>query len=181
MEAYMKKIITTLTVLIVSVLITGSAYAADVAKIGVVNFEKVLKESSAGKLTQNELKAKWQELQKKLDTQKQEVEKMSLALERESLVLNPEKKRDRQRELRDRVQDLKKMNADFTDEFRILQNKKINQIQKDVFEISNALGREQGFLLILERKTAGVIYAPAQVDITEMIIQRYNEKVAGKK
>lgn len=177
----MKKGLTTISALIVALMMTGSAFAADVAKIGVINFEKVLKESSAGKLTQNELKAKWTELQKKLDTEKQEVEKMSLALEREALVLSPEKKRDRQRELRDRVQDLKKMNADFTEEFRIMQNKKINQIQKDVFEISNALGKDQGFLLILERKTAGVIYAPAQVDITDMVVKKYNEKVAGKK
>lgn len=177
----MKKGFITLAILISTAIITGSAFGADVAKIGVVNFEQVLKNSSAGKMTQKELKAKWTELQKKLETEKQEVEKMSLALERESLVLSPEKKRDRQRELRDRVSDLKKMNADFTEEFRILQNNQIQQIQKDVFEIANALGKSQGFLLIVERKTAGVIYMPAQVDITELVIKNYNEKLAKKK
>ncbi len=176
----MKKGFITLAILIFAALYAGSVFAADVAKIGVVNFEKVLKESSAGKLTQKELKAKWTQLQKKLDDEKKQVEQMSLALERESLVLSPEKKRDRQRELRDRVSDLKKMNSDFTEEFQILQNKQINQIQKDVFEISNAMGKEQGFLLILERKTAGVIYMPAQVDITAEIIKKYNTKVAQK-
>ncbi len=177
----MKKGLITLAILTITSIFMGSAFGADVAKIGVINFEKVLKDSSAGKITQKELKDKWTELQKRLDAEKQEVEKMSLALERESLVLSPDKKRDRQRELRDRVSDLKKMNADFTEEFQILQNKEINQIQKDVFEISNALGKAQGFLLILERKTAGVIYIPAQVDITDLVIQEYNTKVAQKK
>ncbi|WDP88249.1 MAG: OmpH family outer membrane protein [Desulfobacter sp.] len=177
----MKKGFITLAILITAAIISGNAFGADVAKIGVVNFQKVLKESSAGKLTQKELKAKWTELQKKLETEKQEVEKMSLALERESLVLSAEKKRDRQRELRDRVSDLKKMNADFTEEFQILQRKKVSQIEKDVFELTNELGKTEGFLLILERKTAGVIYAPAQVDITDMVIKKYNEKVAKKK
>ena len=177
----MKKGFITLAILIFTSIFIGSAFGADVAKIGVVNFDKVLKDSSAGKMTQKQLKAKWTELQKRLDTEKKEVEKMSLALERESLVLSPEKKRDRQRELRDRVSDLKKMNADFTEEFQILQNKQINQIQKDVFEISNTLGKEQGFLLILERKTAGVIYMPAKVDITDLVIKTYNTKIAQKK
>ncbi len=178
----MKKGFITLAILIfMSSIFTGTTFAADVAKIGVVNFEKVIKESSAGKMTQKQLKAKWTELQKKLDTEKKEVEQMSLALERESLVLSPEKKRDRQRALRDRVSDLKKMNADFTEEFQILQNTQVNQIQKDVFEISHALGKEQGFLLILERKTAGVIYMPDQVDITDLIIKAYNTKIAKKK
>jgi len=177
----MKKSLITLAVLILSICFFGSALGADVAKIGVVNFEKVIKESSAGKMTQKQLKSKWTELQKKLDTEKKEIEKLNLALERESLVLSPEKKRDRKRELRDRVSDLKKMNADFTEEFQILQNKQINQIQKDVFEISNTLGKEHGYLLILERKTAGVIYMPAQVDITDLVITTYNTKIAQKK
>ncbi|MCG8688959.1 MAG: OmpH family outer membrane protein [Desulfobacterales bacterium] len=146
-----------------------------------MNFEKVLKESSAGKMTQKQLKAKWTELQQKLDAEKKSVEDMSLAFERESLVLSPEKKRDRQREIRDKITDLKKLNADYTEEFQILQNQRINQIQKDVFEISNTLGKEQGFLLIVERKTAGVIYMPAQVDITEQIIKKYNAQFAQKK
>ena len=177
----MKKGFITLTILIFSAVLTCSAFGADVAKIGVVNFEKILKESSAGKLTQKQLKAKWTELQKKIDTEKKKVEDMSLALERESLVLSPEKKRDRQRELRDRISDLKKLNADFTEEFQILQSKRINQIQKDVFEISNTLGKEQGFLLIVERKTAGVIYMPDQVDITDLVIKTYNAQFAQKK
>lgn len=177
----MKHGVISLTILIITSIITCSAFAADVAKIGVVNFEKVLKESSAGKMTQKQLKAKWTELQQKLDAEKKSVEDMSLAFERESLVLSPEKKRDRQREIRDKITDLKKLNADYTEEFQILQNQRINQIQKDVFEISNTLGKEQGFLLIVERKTAGVIYMPAQVDITEQIIKKYNAQFAQKK
>ncbi|MCG8633338.1 MAG: OmpH family outer membrane protein [Desulfobacterales bacterium] len=91
------------------------------------------------------------------------------------------KKRDRGREIRDRINDYKKMNADYTEEFQILQNKRINQIQKDVFEIANTIGKQEGFLLILERKTAGVIYIPAQVDITEKVIKAYNAKFSEKK
>ena len=177
----MKKSIIVPAVLIIVAIFTCSAFAADAAKIGVVNFEKIIKESSAGKVMQKDLKAKLDELQAKLQAEEKKVKDMSAALEREALVLSAEKKLERQRELRDKADDLKKMNADYTQEIRILQNKKINQIQKEIFEISNKLGKAQGYLLIIEKKTAGVIYAADEVDITDTVINEYNSIYAEKK
>lgn len=71
---------------------TPAAFAADVAKIGVVDFERVLKESSAGKLTQNDLRTKGEEFQGKLKKEKDSLDAISKAFEREALVLSPEKK-----------------------------------------------------------------------------------------
>jgi len=177
----MKKNFATLAVLALTFCFTASVFAADVAKIGVINFEKILNESSAGKVGQQQLKNKWEELQKKLNDEKKSVEDFSLSIERESLVLSPEKKRAKQRELEDRVNDLKRMNADFTQEFRALQNERIESMQKEVFAIANDMGKKQGFLLIIERKVGGVIYAPDQVDITDEVIKLYNAKTAKKK
>ncbi len=177
----MKKLILTLVVLGFLAGFSSLALGAEVAKIGVVSFDRILKESSAGKLTQSKLKAKMGELQKKLGTEQTDIESMSKALERESLVLSPEKKREKEREIRFRVEDLKKMQQEFTFEMKQSEAKYINQIQKDVFEIANALGKEQGFLLIVERSNAGVIYIPAKVDITDLVMKKYNTKVAKKK
>ncbi len=177
----MKKAFITVAILISTAILTVPALGADDAKIGVINFQKIFQESSAGKLTQNVLKNKGEELQKKIKAAEEAVKKMTEAFERESLVLSPEKKRDRQREIRDRVDDLEKMRADFTQEFQILRNKELGLIQKDVVVLSNEIGQAQGFLLIVEAKTAGVLYAAEKVDITDLVIKKYNEKVAQKK
>jgi outer membrane protein len=159
---------------------TPAAFAADVAKIGVVDFERVLKESSAGKLTQNDLRTKGEEFQGKLKKEKESLDAISKAFEREALVLSPEKKREKEREFRIRVNDFKKMQEDYTKELRRIEIELINQMQKDVFQIANDMGKEEGFLLIIERKTAGVIYMPSKVDITDALIKRYNAKAAKK-
>ncbi|MCG8552121.1 MAG: OmpH family outer membrane protein [Desulfobacterales bacterium] len=177
----MKKSIIIPAVLMISVMFTCSAFAADAAKIGVVSFEKILKESSAGKVMQKDLKAKLTELQGKLQAEEKKVKEMSSALEREALVLSAEKKLERQRALRDKADDLKKMNADYTQEMKILQNKRVNQIQKDVFDIANEMGKAQGYTLIVEQKIAGVIYSGDQVDITDQVIKKYNSTYAKKK
>jgi len=156
-------------------------FGADVAKIGVVDFEKILKESSAGKLTQKELNQKGEEYKLKLNTEKNSLDALSKAFEREALVLSPEKKIEKEREFRLRINDFKKMQEDYTKELRRLEIEMINQMQKDVFEIANAMGKDEGFLLIVEKKTAGVIYMPSNVNITDKLIVKYNAKAAKKK
>jgi len=156
-------------------------FGADVAKIGVVDFEKIIKESSAGKLTQKELRKKGEEFQGKLKNEKNSLDAISKAFEREALVLSPDKKREKERDFRIRVNDFKKMQEDYTKELRRIEMKLINQMQKNVFEIANDMGKAEDFLLIVERKTAGVLYMPDSVDITDRIITAYNAKVAKKK
>ncbi|WP_289022148.1 OmpH family outer membrane protein [Desulfobacter postgatei] len=177
----MKKNILFPAVLIIATMFTCIAFAADTTKIGVVNFEKIIQESSAGKVMQKDLKAKLEQLQGKLQAEEKKVQDMSAALEREALVLSSEKKLERQRELRDKADDLKKMNADYTQEMNIMRNKRVNQIEKDVFDITNKIGKAQGYIVIIERKMAGVIYAADKVDITDEIIKEYNSIYAKKK
>jgi outer membrane protein len=154
------------------------AFCADVAKIGVFNFQKILSESSAGKMVQKEISTKGNELQTKLKTEKDQLDELKKAFEREALVLSPEKQQEKQREFRIRVNDFKKMQEDFAKGFKQLEVQLINKIQNEVFEITDEMGKKEGYLLILEKKTAGVVYAPDQIDITDQIIKIYNLKVA---
>ena len=177
----MKKKILFPAVFIIFAMFTCTVFAADGTKIGVVSFEKILQESSAGKMMQKDLKTKLDQLQGKLQAEEKKVKDLSAALEREALVLSAEKKIERQRELRDKADDLKKMNADYTQEMKMLQNKRMNEIQKDVFDITNKLGKTQGYIVIVEKKIAGVIYASDKVDITDEVIKEYNSIYAKKK
>jgi len=63
---------------------------------------------------------------------------------------------------------------------RIMEAKRVNQMQKEVFKIVNELGKKEGYLMILERKIGGVIYAPDHVDITESVINAYNKSFSKK-
>ncbi len=154
------------------------AFFADVKKIGVFDFQKILTDSSAGKITQKEIKTKGNELQQKLKTEKDQLDELKKSFEREALVLSPEKQKEKQREFRIRVNDFKKMQEDFAKGFKQLELTLINKIQKEVFQITDEIGKEKGYLLILERKTGGVVYHPAQIDITDQIIKNYNLKVS---
>lgn len=177
----MKKTVIILTSIILFFGFIPEVFCADVAKIGVINFQKILQESSAGKMTQKQLNEKGTEFQKKLTDEKNQLDEMKKAFEREALVLSPEKQKEKQREFRIRVNDFKKMQDDFSNEFKGMEMKLLNEIQKEVFQIANEIGKEQGYLLILEKKTAGIIYHPDQLDITDQIIKKYNLNLSKTK
>jgi len=41
-------------------------------------------------------------------------------------------------------------------------------------EIVQRIGQSEGYTLILERNESGVIWVPANLDLTDMVIQQYN-------
>ncbi len=157
-----------------------AAFAADAAKIGVIDFEKIMKESSAGKINQKVLNTRGQELKGRLEKEKQDLDEINRSFEREALVLSDEKKREKERDFRDQINDFKKMQEDFANELKSLEIKLINEMQKAVFDIANELGKKEKYILIIERKNAGVIYIPDQVDITNLVIEKYNAMTAAQ-
>ncbi|MBU2628093.1 MAG: OmpH family outer membrane protein, partial [Proteobacteria bacterium] len=100
-------------VLFFSGVIVSQALCADVAKIGVFDFQKIVTESSAGKMTQKQINEKGSELQKKFKAEKEELEELKKTFEREALVLSPEKQKEKQRDFRIRVNDFTKMQEEF--------------------------------------------------------------------
>lgn len=155
-----------------------AAFGAGETKIGVINFEQIMKASSAGKINQKVLNDRGQELKSRLEKEKQILDEANKALERESLVLSAEKKREKERDFRIKINDFKKMQEDFANELKSLEIKLINEMQKAVFDIANEIGKKENFLLIIERKNAGVIYIADHVDITDAVIKKYNAMVS---
>ncbi|MCP4762037.1 MAG: OmpH family outer membrane protein, partial [archaeon] len=130
----MKQIRIALSVMIFFFALNATGFCAEAIKIGVINFDKILQDSSAGKMIQKEIKAKGEEFQKAILTEKKSLDEMRKTFEREALVLSPEKQQEKQREFRIRANDFQKMQQNFQNQFKKLEFQKLNEIRKQVFE-----------------------------------------------
>lgn len=158
----------------------ASSYGADVAKIGIVDFQRLFKMSSAGKKAAAEIKNRHQELEADLKKKGEEIEAAKNKLEREALVISRENREEREREIRIKINDIKSLEKRYRAEMRELEQRIVGQIQEDVLKIINEMGKQEGFLLILEKRDAGVMYSPNTIDITDRLIQKYNVNFAHK-
>ena len=177
----MKKRLTLLTILLITLGFISAGWSADVAKIGTFNAQKILNESSAGKMIQKELKTKFGKFQDNLQLEKEQLEELKKALEREALVLSAEKSNEKQREFRIRLNDFKKMQQDYAAEFKKLEADYKGKIVKEIYDVVQQIGKEEGYLMILDEKNAGVFFKQAHLDITDKIIKVYNLQVSKKK
>ena len=158
---------------------TNYSFAADVAKIGVIDLQKILATSTAGKHVQNELKKEKEK--KEVDLQKKgaEIENIRKRLERESMVMGKEMREEKERESRIKINDFKTLQKKYRSDLQKLEGGLMNQLKSDIDEIVKAIGKKEGYLLIINK--FGVIYSPNSIDITDKVIGKLNAKSAKNK
>ncbi|MDY0162939.1 OmpH family outer membrane protein [Desulfobotulus sp.] len=160
--------------MLVCLLVSGVAFAADVAKIGVFDFETFLKNSKSGQQAKNQVTEEARKLEAQLEAKKLEIEKLREGLMREAMVLSEEARAQRERELQIKALDLRNMEQRFTRSFNQQQNEIMARIQNEVRELIQEIGKKENYLLILEN--VGVVYAPDRVDITDRLIREHDKK-----
>jgi outer membrane protein len=170
-----------MNLIVVSMIIfcfSAPAIAADVAKIGVVDLQRIVAMSSYGKSAQAEINKMGEELTLKLKKKESELGELKTKIEREALVMSPEKREETERDFRIKLGDLKADEKKFKKELADLNMKLVGRIQNDVLSIVEEIGKKEGFLLIIEKREAGVMYSPDSIDISDKITQLYNDKYA---
>ncbi len=158
---------------------TKSLFAADVAKIGVIDLQKVLESSTAGKAIQAQLKQQKVKMESELQQKGSEIEKISKRLEREAMVMSKEMREEKEREQRIKINDFKSLQKKFRSDLQKLEVQLMSQMQKDIKEIVDALGKKAGYILIINKYS--VLYSPGSIDITDDLIKKLNAKTAKRK
>ncbi|MFQ5682086.1 MAG: OmpH family outer membrane protein [Candidatus Binatia bacterium] len=147
-------------------------------KIGVVDIQKAIRESEAGKKAKQTFRARVKRTEARLLKEKQEVERLQNEFQKKSPLLKDEErqtlgrniqKRQRGYELnmRDSQQELRQREADMT-----------RKILKALHAVIMELGKRNKFTLIVERSQ--IPYADGSIDITDQIIKMYNDQTASK-
>ena len=158
---------------------TNSLFAANVAKIGVIDLQKILATSTGGKAIQAQLKSQKDKMESDLKQKGSEIEKISKRLERESMVMSKEMREEKEREQRIKINDFKTLQKKFRSDLQKLEGQLMNQLQKDIKGIVDAIGKKKGYLLIINKYN--VIYSPDSIDITDDLIKKLNAKTAKRK
>ncbi|HMA84969.1 MAG TPA: OmpH family outer membrane protein [Desulfosalsimonadaceae bacterium] len=148
------------------------AWGADVAKIGIVDFQRILTESEAGKDIQAKLQKKGREMESDIRGLGTEIEKLREQLDRESMVMSRKKREEKQRELDIKKYDFQSKQKKYQSELRELETKLLEKLQTEIFSLAEEIGKQEGYLLIIEKSAA--IYYPNSIDITDKLIEKYN-------
>jgi outer membrane protein len=160
------------------VLLALPVSAADVAKIGIVDVQRILETSTPGKNAQAQIKAVKEKMEQDLKMIGSEIDELRKRLEREAMVMSKEMRDEKEREARIKLNDFKTKQKRYRTELQSLEKELLAKLQDDIMKLVADIGKKEGYLLIINK--FGVMYSPNSIDITDKLIQQLNALSAKK-
>jgi outer membrane protein len=173
----MKKIL--LLTLCSVLLYVAPAGAVDALKIGFVNLERIFAESDSGKKARADIEAIEKSKKAVIEEKVNSLKKIEEEITKQSSVLSAEAKKAKEEEMVQLQRDVQKLVAEARAELQKKESGLTNAILKDVSDIVDAIGYEEGYIIILRSEV--VLSAKKELDLTGAVIKRLNEgKVKAK-
>lgn len=144
------------------------------SRIAVIDVQRVLIHSKAGKRARESFEKEFRNKQRILDEKSKQYEKMEKDLTKNLSIMNEETLKQRSEALEKKKKELVRAKEDFSDELRRKQEEMRMTIFKQIQSVVNEFGKSRGYSVILAKDNAGVIYMSDSVDVTEMVIDLYD-------
>lgn len=152
-----------------------SALGASALKIGVVDIQKLQSQSKAFQKERAKLQKKFESMQKKLDDEETALRALEEDFKKQSVMLSLDAQEDKKRELERKRRYYKYLYEDFTMEMKEIEKEATKKVGKDLEKVLEKLAEKEGFILILERRTLGLIYYADAVEITDQVTEAYDK------
>ena len=154
--------------------------AAGPIKIAVIDTEKILLSSNAGKKAVADLKKLQEQREKELGARAQELKDLQGKINDGRLSLAQDKLADLSKQYEEKEIALRRAQDDATRELTKKRDEMLASIDDKVMPVINQVGKELGYTLIFRKFESGLIYADEAVDITSVVIQRIDAAAQGK-
>jgi Skp family chaperone for outer membrane proteins len=146
--------------------------AGGALRVAVIDTEKILLSSVAGKKAIAELKKAQEAKEGELRAKQQEIKELQDKLSQGRLTLAQDKLAEMGKQLEDREIALRRLSDDATRELNKRKDDLLGGIDEKVMPVINQIGHEQGYTMIFRKFESGLIYADDAIDITSAVVQR---------
>jgi outer membrane protein len=157
----------------------ASAPAADTAKFGAIDIQKVLNESEAGKKAKSDLESLIKSKQANIDEKGRAIDKLKSDMEKQSSILSEDARKKKEDELERMVRVYQHLVQDSQAELKKKESELTDGILKQIRDMVDKIGEEEGYTIIFEKGT--VLYSSKGIDITEDVLKRFDAAKAKSK
>lgn len=157
-----------------SLLVATAPVAAQELKIGYVNSERVLRESTIAKAALARMEADFGKREKELAEQASRLKAAADRLEKDGPTLGEAERSRRQRELVEQDRDLQRKRREFQEDLNQRRNEETAGIVERANRVIRQIYESEKYDLILQ----DVVFASARVDITEKVLRALNAQGA---
>jgi outer membrane protein len=163
---------------LVSALVLGWAgvAAAQEVKIGIVDLDQALLSTDEGKAAREEITRKARDAQAEVEPLSVQHKTLTEELQGKKYVLSDDAMFQKRVQLAELENKIKSKIEELKGQLKIEEGKMLGPLYSKMQTIIESIGKEQGFTLILARNNPYVMYSREALDITDLVVARFNQK-----
>jgi outer membrane protein len=144
------------------------------ARVAVIDVQKVLTTSTAGKAAYEKLKKMQDDRIERAKQMDEEMRKIDTEITTKRISLSEEKLADLQKQLGEKKIAAQRFMQDADREIGEARDRELQTLEARIKPVIDGIGKEMGLAAIFNKFESGMVYASDAIDITDTVIQRFN-------
>lgn len=144
------------------------------ARVAVIDVQKVLTSSAAGKAAYEKLRKLQEERIEKAKVMDEEMRKIDTEINTKRISLAEDKLAELQKQLAEKRIAMQRYAQDADREIGEARDRELQALEARIKPIIDGIGKEMGLAAIFNKFESGMVYASDSIDITDTVIQRFN-------
>lgn len=145
------------------------------ARVAVVDVQKVLTQSVAGKAAYDKLKKMQDDRVAKAKQMDDELKKLESDLNTKRISLAEDKLAEMTKQVADKRIAMQRFAQDADREIGEARDRELQALQVKIEPVIDSIGKEMGLAVIFNKFESGLVYASEAVEITDTVIKKFNE------
>ncbi len=144
-------------------------------RIATVDVQRILEESNAGRIARDLLKQTTRRARAQIDEMRSQLETLQKRYDSQKSILKPDAREELEQQIVETQLELRQTLQQSQMELQDRDTELTSAILEDLKPIIEALAKEKGLTLVIESGEAGVLFAADKLDLTDVILKRYDE------
>src|SRR5712691_1409741 len=167
--------------LLISIAVTALALpafsqtAATQGRMAVIDVQRVLNTSVAGKAAQERLKKLQDDKVARASKMQEDMKALDTEINTKKLSLSEDKLADLTKQLADKQVAMQRFGQDADKELGEARDKALLELEGKIKPVIDQIGKEMGLAAIFNKFESGLVYASDAIDITDTVIKRFND------
>ena len=149
----------------------STAWAQADLKIGVVNLDRILRESAPAQRAQKRIEAEVAKRDQELAKTAEQIKRLQEKLEKEGLTLAEGERIKREFELRDMTRDFQRRQREAREDINQRRNEELSTVLERANRVVRQIAESEKFDIILQE----AVYANPRIDITEKVVRAMDD------
>ena len=144
-------------------------------RLAVIDVQKVLSTSSAGKVSYEKLKKMQDERIARAQKMDEEIKTLENDLNTKKMSLSEDKVTDITKQISDKKIAEQRYAQDADREVGEARDRELQALEAKIHQVIDQIGKEMGLAMIFNKFESGLVYASDAIDITDNVIKRFND------